>query len=110
MADEDAKDHIPLTLKEACARYLPGIATPSTLRIQATRGNLKIFRIGRTDCTTIADLKNMVQRCREPENLPVSTSTRREGNGLSETARLTSARDALNQTVVRLKNTSRDTS
>jgi hypothetical protein len=96
-------DNRPLTLKEAGARY--GF-TISTLRAEAGRGRLVVFRIGKRDYTTADDVQEMIRRCREDDPRRASTSTGTVDNGLSETVRTESARAALSQTVEALKRNS----
>ena len=100
----------PIPLKEACRDILGGRWTPATLRAEADRGNLVIFRLGRTDCTTPADLERMVQACRENRRVRGSTWTRDEANGSSETDNATSALAALRQSTAALKRSSQTTS
>jgi hypothetical protein len=52
-----------LTLRAACEVFFGGAVTPSTLRAEALRGNLRVYRIGRTDFTTTADLRDMKENC-----------------------------------------------
>ncbi len=104
----NSDDAIPL--REACKTILAGRWTPATLRAEAERGNLVIFRLGRTDCTTPADLERMVLLCRENRRVRASISTQNESNGLSETDRASSALAALKASTSRLKSSSRATS
>jgi hypothetical protein len=94
------EDERPLTLKEAGELYRLKI---STLRSEATRGRLDIFRLGRRDYTTLESLRSMVRKCQEEGRRRASTSTGDASNGSSEMERASSARAALNQTVVALK-------
>jgi len=96
----------PITLKEACELHFRNRVKVATLRAEAARGRLDIFRVGRADFTTIKDLREMERRCRDDDPRRASTSTRKDGNGSSATDRLSSARAALNQTVHRLKSSS----
>src|SRR5262245_42625433 len=96
----------PIPLAEACRDLLHGRWTPATLRAEAARGNLVIFRLGRVDCTTPADLERMVQACRENRRVRGSTWTRPEESGSSETDRASSALAALKQSTARLKSSS----
>jgi hypothetical protein len=85
-------DDRPLTLKEAAERY--GFKV-STLRAEAGRGRLVIFRIGKRDYTMPADVQEMVRRCRAEDCRRDFTSIRNANSGLSETDRISSARAAL---------------
>ena len=94
-------DERPLTLKEAGDLYRLKV---STLRAEAARGRLDIFRLGKRDYTTLESLRSMVRKCQEEGRRRVSTSTQTGINGSSETAEALSAQAALNQTVVALRN------
>ena len=102
MADDSA-----LTLKEAAAEY--GF-TVSTLRAEHGRGRLKIYRIGKKDYTTPADIKDMVQQCRVDPRGQGFTLIRGERSGLSETERASSALAAARETAQALKRRSPNTS
>jgi hypothetical protein len=93
-------DERPLTLKEAGNLYRLKI---STLRAEAARGRLDIFRLGKRDYTTLQSMRDMVRKCQEEGRRRASTSTQGVGSGLSETERASSAQVALNQTVTALK-------
>jgi hypothetical protein len=95
-------DDRPITLAEACAMY-GSTFKPCTLRAEAGRGRLVIFRIGRRDYTTAQAMQDMVRKCQDAARPHGSTSTRPEANGLSETDRISSAQAALSQTLVGLK-------
>jgi hypothetical protein len=98
---EKAQD-TPITLKEACALY-GNKFTVSTLRAEYSRGRLEIFRLGKRDYTTVQSMQEMISKCREEVRRRASTLTESGGNGLSETARASSALAALSQTVTALK-------
>ena len=97
-ADDD-----PIPLREACALFPKAKLTLSTLRAEAERGRLDIFRLGKRDYTTPKSMREMVRKCREEDHRHGSTSTPIASNGSSATERATSARAALNQTVAALK-------
>src|SRR6187200_1483381 len=90
----------PLTLKEAGDLYQLKI---STLRAEASRGRLDIFRLGKRDYTTLQAMKEMVRKCQEEGRRRASTLIQGGDNGLSEMERASSAQAALNQTVTALK-------
>jgi hypothetical protein len=100
-------DDRPLTLKEAAAAY--GF-TVSTLRAEADRGRLCIFRIGKRDYTMPDDMQEMIRRCRAEDHRRASISTRTDDSGLSETVRTESAQASLSRTVQALKSASLNTS
>jgi hypothetical protein len=89
-ADDD-----PIPLADACALFPQARLTVSTLRAEAARGRLKIFRLGRRDYTTRRDMQEMIARCRDADSRHGSTWMRDAANGLSETDRISSARAAL---------------
>ncbi len=68
----------PITLAGACQLFPRAKLTVSTLRAEAARGRLEIFRLGRRDYTTPAAMERMVQRCRESRRVSISTPP--EGN------------------------------
>jgi hypothetical protein len=96
-----AGDDAPITLESACKLWPDAKLKVSTLRSEAGRGRLNIFRIGRRDYTTIADMKQMVDRCRAEDSRRDFTSIRSVANGSSETERVSSARAVLNQMLQR---------
>jgi hypothetical protein len=102
-------DENPITLRDACEVYFRNRIKVASLRAEAARGRLDIFRIGRTDFTTIKDLREMERRCRAEKQVRASISTRDASSGLSETARISSAQDALRRSVSALKGTSGNT-
>jgi hypothetical protein len=97
----------PITLADAAQHF--GF-TVLTLRAEADRGRLTIYKIGRRYYTTPADVMQMVQLCRVERKAQGSISTRSAGNGLSATARTSAALDALKQTLATQKSSSRATS
>ena len=100
-------DNDPIKLKDAAEEY--GL-TVSTLRAEAGRGRLAIYRIGKRDYTTRNDIREMVARCRVDQKGHGFTLTPPAGSGSSETDRASSALAAARETALRLKNTSRNTS
>ena len=98
MSDDD-----PIPLRQACGLWPEAKLTLSTLRAEAARGHLDIFRMGKRDYTTPKSMREMVRKCREESRRHGSTSTQTENNGSSETERALSAQAALNQTVAALK-------
>lgn len=106
----ETRDDEPITLKEACELHFRNRVKVASLRAEAARGRLDIFRVGRTDFTTIRDLREMEKKCRKEKLALASTSTGLENNGSSETEHVSSAQAALSQTVRRLKGSSANTS
>lgn len=100
-------DHDTITLKDAAQHFGFGVWT---LRAEAARGRLTTYKIGRQYYTTPADIKQMVELCRVEPKAQGSTLTLRETNGLSATARASSARESLGLTLARLKGSSPGTS
>lgn len=93
----------PMTLKEAAAKYKIGVAT---LRAEAARGRLTIYRIGRQDYTTATDMGEMVEKCRVDQKGRGFTFKKAEDLSFA-TAR---ALSAAGQTVAMLKRPSRNIS
>lgn len=93
----------PITLAAACSLYPASRFTVSTLRAEAGRGRLDIFRIGKRDYTTVAAMREMVRKCQDAARRRACTSIPSASNGLSETDQISSAQAALNQTVTALK-------
>src|SRR5262245_60817872 len=90
----------PLTLQEASDLYRLKI---STLRAEAGRGRLEIFRLGKRDYTTVDAMREMIRKCQEEGRRRACTLIQDEANGQSETERASSAQAALKQTVTALK-------
>jgi len=97
----------PLTLPEAAALYRLKVAT---LRAEAARGRLAVFRIGRRDYTTANAMQLMIKRCQDADPRHDCISTAPEDRGRSETERASSAQAALKMTIEALKNGSTNTS
>jgi DNA-binding transcriptional MerR regulator len=96
-----------ITLADAAQHF--GFSV-STLRAEADRGRLTIYRIGRRLYTTPADIKEMVQQCRVDQKARGFISTRSVSNTSSETERASSALAAARETALKLKGSSRNTS
>jgi hypothetical protein len=102
------RDDMPITLAQAAEIFGIGVAT---LRAERNRGRLHIFRIGRQDMTTIADMREMVALCRDAALVPACTSISREvrrANTSSETAAV--SLDSAQQALLKLRNSLRNTS
>jgi hypothetical protein len=92
------EDDEPITLAEACRLFPHAKLTVWTLRAEAQRGRLDIFRLGKRDCTTPRAMREMVKLCQDADHRRVSTSTRQD-----ETERHASAQAALSLTMQDLK-------
>jgi uncharacterized protein YbjT (DUF2867 family) len=82
----------PLRLADAATLAFPmGGVTAATLRGEAKRGRLKIYRIGGRDFTTLQDIADMTKACSvRPNGVPKTP--------LADTSRaLAAARDALDR-------------
>lgn len=99
-------DSDTITLKDAAQHF--GFSV-YTLRTEAVRGRLTIYKIGKRYYTTPADIKEMVNQCRVDQKARDFTSIRRAISGPSETDRSSSALAAANESAQRLKNSSRNT-
>lgn len=95
-----------MTLQEACDLVFGGNVKVSTLRAEIARGRLTVFRVGRKHFTTPKHVREMVERCRVAGPPHVYTSIVTETPGSSETVQHTSARAALERTLLGLKNPS----
>jgi hypothetical protein len=100
----------PITLAEACELVFHNRIRVPTLRREKERGNLVTYRVGRRGFTTVRDVREMLQRCRDAGQHPGSTSIPGAGSGSSATGQNSSALAALNQTVEALKSSSPTTS
>lgn len=61
----------PITLEEACKIEFRDTITPHSLRAEASRGRLRIFKVGRRQFTTLRDVREL---CRaEPSRTSTST-------------------------------------
>lgn len=100
------QDDDTITLKDAADHF--GFSV-YTLRTEADRGRLAIYKIGKRYYTTPADVKEMVRQCRVDQKAPDSTLIRFARSTSSETERASSALAAANETAQRLKNSSRST-
>lgn len=100
--DDDA-----ITLKDAASHF--GY-TVSTLMAEAKRERLTIYKIGKRYYTTPADIREMVQKCRVEQKGRDFTLTRRGSSTSSETERASSALAAAQETALRLRSSSRNTS
>lgn len=103
-------DDDPVTLQEAVDIVYRGTIKVSTLRLEADRGNLEIFKVGRRQFTTLRSVREMQEKCRAKPKARGSTLTGSASNGLSEMERVSSALVALKQTTKALKSSSQNTS
>jgi hypothetical protein len=97
------RDDMPITLAQAAEIFGIGVAT---LRAEAGRGRLTVYRIGRQDRTTINDIRQMVELCRVEPKAPASIVTRRAVNTSSGTAAV--SYDSAEQALLKLRNASRN--
>ena len=71
----------PITLAEACNLFPRAHLTVSTLRAERDRGRLNIFRLGRRDYTTEADMRAMVKSSKDESSRRVYASTTKADTG-----------------------------
>ena len=95
-----------ITLKDAAQHF--GFSV-YTLRAEADRGRLTLYKIGKRYYTTPGDVKEMVRQCRVDQKVHASIGMRSASNSSSETERASSALAAANESALRLKNSSRNT-
>lgn len=100
------QDDDTITLKDAAQHF--GFSV-WTLRTEADRGRLTIYKIGKRFYTTPRDVKEMIQRCRVDQKGRDFTLIKSAANSPSETERLSSALAAARESAEKLKNSSRST-
>jgi Helix-turn-helix domain len=83
-----------ITLKDAAKHF--GFSV-STLRTEAERGRLTIYRIGRRYYTTPADIREMVLQCRVEYKAPTPDS------GMSEAEQTSAAMAAVKEAMLVLR-------
>jgi hypothetical protein len=66
----------PITLAEACNLFPRAHLTVSTLRAERDRGRLNIFRLGRRDYTTEADMRAMVKSSKDESSRVYASTTK----------------------------------
>lgn len=81
----------PVTLEEACRIEFRDKIKPWSLKAEAARGRLRIFKVGRRHFTTLRDVREL---CRAEPN-HTSTSTNHGTPGASVTALSPSERVAI---------------
>lgn len=96
-------DTDPITLAEACETIFRGSMTVATLRAEAARGKLAIFKIGRRIYTTQASVREMIALCRVAPKDRGCISIAKETNTSSETVRLSCVQAALDTKLRELK-------
>ena len=94
MTDTTSDDEL-IPLAEAARIFFSGRLTKSSLRTEAAKGRLEIFRIANKDFVTRDGIRRMVERCRVKESPPVSTSGPTPEPGSSRMDQSVSAQDAL---------------
>ena len=102
LGGKNSTDEDPIPLAEACKLFPQARLTVSTLRAEAARGRLDIFRMGKRDYTTPAAMRAMVRRCRDEPRGNAAISTRSESSGLSETDRISSVQERAKESAARL--------
>jgi len=89
----------PITLQQACDIVFKGSITPWSLKAEAGRGKLTIFKVGRRHFTTIRAVREMCQK-KQPRT---STSIRNERHGQSAMEADPSERVAVLRSAIRRK-------
>src|SRR5262249_49072357 len=103
-------DEQPIPLADACKLYPRARLTVSTLRAEAARGRLDIFRLVRRVSAARLARRERTDKCQEAARPGPSTSIQPAVIGLSATARASSALDSANTTVSELRSASLNTS
>jgi Helix-turn-helix domain len=99
-------DSDTITLKDAAEHF--GLSV-YTLRTEADRQRLRIYKIGKRYYTTPAEVKEMIQLCRADQKAHDFTLIRSDSSTSSATERSSSVLAAANLTANRLINSSRTT-
>ena len=99
-------DEDTITLKDAARHF--GFSV-WTLRTEAERGRLTIYKIGKRYYTTPGDVKEMIQQCRVEQKDRASISIPSANSMSLEMGRASSALAAANEIAQRLKSSSRTT-
>jgi hypothetical protein len=99
--DRFDKDDTPITLKEACELYGNRFKV-STLRAEAGRGKLRLFRLGRRDYTSPAFLREWIKRCQDDAAEQRGFTSTRQPR-LSEKQQHAAASERLKETVQMLR-------
>jgi hypothetical protein len=89
-----------ITLKDAAKHF--GFSV-STLRTEADRGRLTIYRIGRRYYTTPADIREMVLNCRVEPKAPAPASDKTEASDMTEAERTSAAMAAVKEAMLVLR-------
>jgi hypothetical protein len=63
-------DDDPIPLAEAAELFFRGHLTKSSLRREASKGNLEIIRIANKDFVTKRGIEQMIERCKLPASAP----------------------------------------
>lgn len=97
-------DDEPLTLDEACTLIFKDRIKAGTLRVEATRGNLRIERIGRRDFVTRAAIREMREKCQMvPPQKGQGSGSSHNGSGRTEASQsLAGASETTDDTSVAL--------
>lgn len=85
---EDVGDDDLVTLAEACELFFRGRLTKSSLRREASRGNLEIIRIANKDFVTRNGIRTMIDKCRLPVREEKSAQPRSVGITAQEALRI----------------------
>src|SRR5665647_420019 len=93
-------DNDPITLAEAAAHFR---LTKGVLKAEGLRGNLTMFRLGKTYYTTATAIREWIGKCRVEPKARGFISINGAANGLSETARNLCEQAALSQSLSALR-------
>jgi len=113
-ARERVTDDMPLRLDVAAQMaFADGSISASSLRKEAARGRLTVWRIAGKDMTTLAEIRNMVERCRVNQPRPDSGSGQpaphSQPRGLSSIEESNAARAARQMRASKLREPSQNT-
>jgi hypothetical protein len=104
LTQADIDSDTRLCLDEAARLEFPdGTVSTRTLRAEAARGKLAIFRIGKKYYTTLAEIDRMVEKCPVVRISTSDAGPAANHAGQSETEAMRSARAALEASVRELR-------
>jgi hypothetical protein len=106
----DIDDDQPISLAKAAKLFFDGALTKSSLRTEARKGNLEIFRIANKDFVTRRGIRRMLEKCRVEKSRPDCGSAKIPEPGSSRTEASVSPQDALRAMLKAQKKNSTPTS
>ena len=103
MTSTPIMDDDPITLQEACEIVFRGTVSVATLRSEAARGHLDIFRVGRQYFTTINSVREFIRLGRDSNATPKITAVQNVSFDLLPESDVTSLHESLRERLGMLK-------